>query len=270
MAKKSLDQDYQKQIENSIKMFDVAKPGSSRPATTSRPVIVGHKSALSQDPMVKGEETEIESTPVAPEVSKPKKKTIKVSHVSTVKHKKPITKAPKKDKAQPKPEISPELVKVETHKKLVLEPLTKLESTTIAEEPNPVKDEEVAESPAPIKANEVPQASSIHAQESSKEENATESKPEETTAKEAVVDSLVEQVSDKKKEEKELAEVAVRLEEIQRAIDSKEYYLPITTTEQKRTMQIVATVIFIAVLAAGAAFLFGPEREKINSVLNLK
>ncbi len=64
MAKEDNKQDLQKEIERTAKLFDVAKPGKSAPATTpatARPIIVGHASMIKHDPMVKEEEGESES-----------------------------------------------------------------------------------------------------------------------------------------------------------------------------------------------------------------
>lgn len=44
--------------KNSKKMADVTKPGKTTPNTTARPVIVGHKPLLKQDPMVNGSSDE--------------------------------------------------------------------------------------------------------------------------------------------------------------------------------------------------------------------
>lgn len=63
MAKKKTEKkesDLQAEIDKSIKMFDVSKPGQSPASATSRPIIVKHGEMMKKDPMVREEETEKE------------------------------------------------------------------------------------------------------------------------------------------------------------------------------------------------------------------
>lgn len=59
MPKKSSDkagtQKNNGKKDNSSAVFDVSKPGSTPASPTSRPVIVGHQSAIKQDPLLSGD-----------------------------------------------------------------------------------------------------------------------------------------------------------------------------------------------------------------------
>lgn len=50
--KKPSTKNLKDDIDASVKLFDVAEPGKTAASTTSRPVIVGHKSMTKRDPMV--------------------------------------------------------------------------------------------------------------------------------------------------------------------------------------------------------------------------
>lgn len=57
--------------KNSKKVFDVAKPGQTPADATSRPIIVGHKKTIQEDPMmVKSKEEQAATTMVAPSGNK--------------------------------------------------------------------------------------------------------------------------------------------------------------------------------------------------------
>ena len=55
---KTEPEELKNEIDNSAKLFDVAKPGKTPPSATSRPVIVGHGSMVKNDPMVVRGDTE--------------------------------------------------------------------------------------------------------------------------------------------------------------------------------------------------------------------
>lgn len=61
-SKKDKNIDLQAEIDKSVKLFDVAKPGESAPSPTSRPLIVGHQKMVARDPMVKDDKEQADET----------------------------------------------------------------------------------------------------------------------------------------------------------------------------------------------------------------
>lgn len=54
---KKADSDLKEEIDKSVKMFDVAKPGKTPPSATSRPIIISHGDMIKKDPMVREQES---------------------------------------------------------------------------------------------------------------------------------------------------------------------------------------------------------------------
>lgn len=102
---KKAEPDLKAEIDKTVKMFDVAKPGNTPAQPTSRPIIVSHGSMIKKDPMVKDEEEpepekEIIKTKAGETVITP----IKVTEESA-------EEIPSEPKAAPEPEKPEEDVK---------------------------------------------------------------------------------------------------------------------------------------------------------------
>ncbi len=149
-------------------MVDIAKPGSSAPDPSSRPVIVGHKT-LAQDPMLNAEE----------EAMKSKSKTRKVIQPSG-------------------------------------------------------------------KAND-----------EGNEEETTSNLDEDKTkdSNEAVVDAVVDQIGDKRKQELENEEAEKKRQEIEALIEEKKYFVHIKPTRNKRRIRAFLVILAILLLISAGAVL---------------
>ncbi len=90
--------------DKEAKVFDVAKPGKSKPDIGSKPMIVGHKS-LANDPMVKEDSGREKPAGERPEVSK---EDVQLTEKSTSKVKiEPLSEEMKpKDKEEAKEEVN--------------------------------------------------------------------------------------------------------------------------------------------------------------------
>jgi hypothetical protein len=225
----SKNTDYQKEIENSVKMFDVSHPNTSRPSPTSRPVIVRHKGGTATDPMV----AKAEEEPKEP--SEEPKTELKVA-VPVTKHRKVI----QPDSSTPKQEVSEE-----TETKEQTEP-------DIPEEPQ--KEDSEPEVPKEPETPEVPKSE-------------TDSGVPETQPNDAI-NELTKQVTDKKDKEKADQAQTAYYAELQKSIDAKEFVLPIKTAEQKQHMRLVIGLFVLFLMAVALVYFFGVENGYINSLLN--
>lgn len=249
--------DYQKEIEKSIKLFDVSRPGSNRPSSTSRPIIVGHKSTIVADPMVSTEnetdkpDEESQKLPVA---KKPAKviNTTPTTPKKAVTHKKVVNVA-----VEPEPE--PELADTASPQS---EEITDNKTTDIQEQV-PDKQEEASVS---VEVQDVSKTT----QEDTKKQSSEPKSDGDDTKSDGAIQALTDQVTDKKRAEKEQQAEDAYYAELQKSIDSKEFFLPITTAEQRRNMRLVIGLLFFITVTASAVVFLGPDREKINSLLNLK
>lgn len=111
------------EIDKSVKMFDVAKPGQTPAQATSRPIIVKHGAMLKKDPMVREEKPSEEIkpiehgetviAPIAEEPNKPNEpvelEAVVESDVPKVPEKKPIEKPPEpaEEEKKAKPDDKP-------------------------------------------------------------------------------------------------------------------------------------------------------------------
>lgn len=93
MAKEKETTDLKTEVEKSAKLFDVAKPGKTPASATSRPVIVGHKAIIKNDPMVTPEEPQPTNDTPVDDTSEPSRKSMTIA---------PLPKTEEADKAQPK------------------------------------------------------------------------------------------------------------------------------------------------------------------------
>lgn len=140
---KKAEPDLKSEIDKSVKMFEVAKPGETPASATSRPIIVNHGAMIKKDPMVREEDT-----PEQPE--KPAKAE---SHGETVIA--PIAKTSKKKAETSAPELP--LAEEESKTDEVLtpqeEPVEEL-AKPVNEEDELVSDEAAKEDKADAKDKE--------------------------------------------------------------------------------------------------------------------
>lgn len=215
------------QKDKPSKLFDVAKPGETPATATSRPIIVSHSSMIKKDPMVREPVSESETT----------------------------------DPADTPEEFQ---IAIQTHSAAKISPL---------------KEEEIDEEPAenipaepPAKEEEAPEAEETKLPETDPEKAAKnpseedqkleEEKPDESVKSETgTVDALVGQVTAKREEQKQKEEAEAKVREIEKVIESKEFYVPIGQESRRRSAhRILAVLLLLVVLsAAGANFAIDAE-----------
>lgn len=190
--------DLKAEIDKSVKLFDVAKPGESAPSTTSRPIIVGHAKTLASDPMVKND----------------------------------------KEESPEKPLVAPK-------EKIIIKPPT--------EEPKEPTPEEPPVEPQPEQAEATP--------EPEKGDQPEEKKPDEDAA---VVDAVVQEVTAKQEARKEEAEQAAKVEEVQKMIESKEFYVKVGQQSRKQSHRLLAVGMLLVIMIALASLNFALDAELLE------
>ena len=216
-----------KSIDNT-KVFDVAKPGKSKPMSTSRPVIVNHSMAV-KDASVINTIPEVEKQLSAPSVSH------KVITPIAKDDETPVPLAVKEsDIPEEEPSQSVEAVE-ETATETTKEAPADTDTTKSQPQEETSHEEPVAEEVAPAEPEAVP-APAL----------------EPVQSDEASVDALAE-ASSKPKEELKKAEEAKRDAALQELIDSKKYVVPLAHDSSKASghkgglIMVLVGVLLIAV-----------------------
>lgn len=209
-------------------VMDVSKPGKGTPSATSRPIIVTNRPIL-QDPMVAGDTgaTTEEKPPVA---AKPSQK-VTVQPISIkVQHDGEETDANAKEPEAPAGP-QPEMVV-----KPLEEPLKKVKDEAAKEPTTPLEDAAPEDVPAP--AEEVAETKDETPEEKPEPDTKTDEAQADGAANEEKKTALTpeEQEAAAKKAEEEAAAHAAA---IQKLADSHEYYLPIKTTESRKTRRFI-------------------------------
>jgi hypothetical protein len=214
------------------KVMDVAKPGTSAPDATARPVIVGHRAIL-QDPMVTS--TQKDDEPEEKIVSKTAPTLKPIDNISTEpkKETKVTVKTEKADEKEAEKEKDDSTL--DEGQAYVIETVKKSKLDVPKEEPD--KKEAPAEAPAK-KADEKPEPA------------AEEEKPEAQSDDQAATEAVAEQAAAKKTSEKEDKEATARQEAVQKLITEKTYNLPIGEAKRKRNMSLVVLLVLLIVAAA--------------------
>jgi len=251
-----------KKKEDDVKLFDVAKPGKSAPSASSKPIIITNRPLL-QDPMVVGDGTAAEApSGTAAKPSEPKV-TIKPLSINVTDGTEPKAGATKEVTSEPaeteEAEVKPVAEKiiqppaeitaesetekpVEAKEETPAEPQTDQEAST---EETPAEAPEAEEKAEPAK--DVPKEETAEAESADTEESGEAQKEgDEDVPEQAKVDPD----AAAKEAERIAAEHAA---EIQKLADSHEYYLPIETTESKKTKRFVALGV-VLILLLGAAW----------------
>jgi Mg-chelatase subunit ChlI len=234
------------------RVFDVARPGKSTPDSSSRPLIVGHRTMLKQDPMVSAM-TKVPSDALLP------KEEIVLSAPE-------IPEDPVTDKTPKKPAVR--TIKVESSGKPVAEILMKkaakaaAETLPVVEEPAVGVEEQEQPAPNPEVANkqeaeevQAPkQEDSPAADEAASQEKPGEAGEEDKSSEEGEVGAVADKAGAKKAEEKAAEEAAAKQEAYEKLISEKKYFAPIGEKKRKRSMRLgllLVVLLVFAVLAAG-------------------
>lgn len=237
------------------KVMDVAKPGTSAPDASARPVIVGHRTLL-QDPMVTPAQTD-EAAPEDKVVSK------------TAPTLKPINEAPK-ETDEPKKETKV-TVKTEKTDKVEKESSTPTEGQAYViesikpnfDEPKAVKAEtDKKEEPAVTPASDA--KNTEEKAEPPAKETAT---PQSDESDGAATEAVAAQAAAKKTTEKEDKEAIARQEVVQKLITDKTYNLPIGEAKHKRNMSLV--VLLVLLIGVAALVYLAIDAEVIKTSIKL-
>ena len=239
MATEKAKSSAKKQASN--KVMDVAKPGKTAPSATSKPIIVGHKSMMKQDPMMSEK----------PAKSSDDGDKIAVNRGTKV--------------------VAPLTLKVvdTSEEKLATAPVLK---ETSAEEPAIQSAAAPAEPEEVPGAAEVPATPEVETPETPEEELAPaaseEAEPESTSDEASEVDAVAEQVgSGKKKDSQETEEEKQKRENVEKLIADKKYFVPTGQVTRKRRTRW--TIFLLIVLIAAAGFIFAVDAEVIDVGVDL-
>lgn len=244
------------------KVFDVSKPGKGAPASaTARPIIATHRPML-PDPMVSPADTSM-----IDEASKP----MVLSTPSAAKVViKPLSDTDETETPQPDAiELNiPDFGLRDTPKQVDADADGTVDVRTAKTAPNVAEKPEVKSEQAPAAKTEEPAAVATPAPEADsaiedtapKEEDSQTAPDANATTPEAAAlptngpapDTTDESAaSDKTKEEQETATMEAevkRQEELDKLVESKEYFLPITTAEHRRTKLVTIFGIILIIL----------------------
>ncbi len=261
-----------KSIDNS-KVFDVAKPGKSKPVSTSRPVIVNHSMAVNDASVVNGPGEKSEPMQ-APSTAR---KIIKPISISGPEDEKPIV---NKSSITIIPESRDEAEATVSAPATQTAPEAPTEED-ISTSPEPTEEpaEEIKqEAPAVEEAEEATtetvteEAAETAEQEPAKPDEAEEPKAEVTSSSEietsesASVDALAEASEKPKVDQKVIEEEAKREAALQELIDSKKYVVPLAhdSTKSSSGKGALIALLVILLLAAGAYAAIDAKILKVN------
>lgn len=238
------------------KIFDVAKPGTSKPSSTSKPVIIGHKAKL--DPMVSSSsaepvQSEVPSAASAPLLPKPDKSkstakartniSVKITKSdndeklsvpkvrSTIKILPPDDDMPDEDD-NPTKDFKPESMPDEEMDGKLISEIAKPVSES---KPEPKVDSKPAKQPEPVEPPEP--SEDIDGQESTNSIDEAIKEPEDPDAKKPI--------------NPEVKAAQAQREMIEKLIKDETYALPIKTVTERRVRRgaIIALLVVLALVA---------------------
>ena len=235
--KEKSERDLKSEIEQSAKLFDIAKPPGKTPASaSSRPLIVGHTPMIKNDPMVKEEKAESEEK----EAEEDNKITVR-THSTVIK---PLADRKDEDSEQEQPAAAEKTTDDNSAKD------ENAESKTAEPTENTQKEE--VETSAPESKSDQEEPVEDEPVESEKKEDADRNEETEnndnTDSKKGVVDSLANEVSAKREEQKEKEAQAAVVAEAEKLIQSKQYFVPIGQVSRKRANNFLAFFVLIIVI----------------------
>lgn len=227
----------------SKKVIDIAKPGKTAADATARPVIIGHKPIVTQDPMVAAS-----SATLAEEADKLSDS--KMPDLETAPLVEPL---PSKKKASAGEKVIKPFTETKDADAIAVKVVSKPATAQKPEEPKaqaPSVTEEPAEPPDSAPKTEVapPAEKSLEAEtkESDGEEAATGSDS-------AAVDSLAGAAAAKREEAKKQEEKDARQKALQKLVQDKKYYLPIREKRAGRSATKILTIVLIIVILGALA-----------------
>lgn len=268
--KDQADRDLKAEIEKSAKMFDVAKPGQSRASATSRPIIVGHSGMLKNDPMMKGDEKE------------------KEDEIKIWKHSKTVIPPGEEESSEDSAAIAlQEPAKGSDHVETSPNhpgsdddagdrPDKKTDSATaneVREEKNSDESETTEKDISLDKAEETTEgvdddSDTLAKTSDSSEQDQEKAQSEESITKKGVVDSLVNEVGNKKADQKAKDEMAAKAAEAEKLVQSKKYFVPIGQVSRRRSHRLGAVLIIFIVFFCLLVLNIAADAEVIDLGIN--
>lgn len=235
------------------KVFDVAKPGKSAPAPTSKPIIITNRPVLKDPMMSEGSDQSPDEQPTAPPPVSPASSRVKIVPLSS-QDDAPASETPPaetEEKAAETPDVKPEAAPSETAEEPTSEPTD--QPATAAETPAAEGTADPEESPGEGASMTGADASEAVAGPTEGSDEAAQA-ADSPTATDASAESAEKAATDKEKEaskeEDEAArKEAARAEELRKLAESHRYYLPIDEVE-KRHRIYAWSVLLVLVLGA--------------------
>jgi hypothetical protein len=208
-----------KMATNPPKITDVSAPGKITPSATSRPIVVGSHSVLTNDPMViAGAPTNEHEPPTAPIVSRTAKTISPVS--ADMQPAKPLTAETTSEETK-QPLLAPDLAPPESDKPETAPAQPPSENSLPEKEESPARP-----TPAPKEANGE-SAESTGSEDHIPRDSEAEAAAEATEA---------------------LATQTKREAELEKIIQAGTYAVPINAVQRKRSRIFVATMCFLAII----------------------
>jgi len=273
------------------KVFDVAKPGKSKPMGTSRPVIISHAAPIKDATVINVNGTEeVPAQMSAPSVTrkvispistgaaaKPETKpTITVISdtdkpelataplVAEAKVEEPVADIPEetvKSEADDSPKDSP-AAETETAKADEAEASAEAEKSVEEKPETPVTDEGTEPAPEAETKKAGPEEES-----NTDDTTETEEKSDESTGSEAAsVDALAEASGKSKEDAKKAEEDAKKEAALQEMIASKKYFVPLAhdSSQKKGSSRALVVLLILIILVAGAYLAIDAEVIKTS------
>lgn len=263
-----------KSIDNS-KVFDVAKPGNSKPVEGSRPVISNRSIAVKDPTVISVQQDAPKEVPSAPSVSRkiitPMGDETKIEATSDLPVEKADAVPAETDDAKVEQVTAPETAAVEeTPAAASTEPVTETPVTAsrgfkreLKIQPPSQVATEAAEEPVANPETPTEEAAAntdvVSAEETAEEEEVIPGATEEQKAassEAAAVDAVADATGRSKEEQKAAEEQAKRDAALQELIDSKKYVVPLAHDSTKKGSGSTAGIaLFILILLAAGAYL---------------
>lgn len=213
------------------KYFDVAGPGKTTPDPTSRPLIVGHRSILKQDPMM------------ADNSSKPAEIT--------------VTNEPSKASDQEVKKAGDSEEKVKVTRELNIKPPDGLKAAVSSANEAEAGSQATKETkPTTDPSNQADKSTPTPSEPANQETPEDQEVKDETSAQASVssqagVNEVAKQVEAKKIDEKAVKEAAEKQTALEKLITEKKYFVPIGEKKRRRNTWVLLLVVIIAAVVGG-------------------
>ncbi len=257
------------------KIFDVSKPGKSKPMGTSRPVIISRGNIITDPsdvsaPLAPPSATRKVINPVSDTLD-PEQKDDQVVQVKVGGASKSLEESMTETTA-----VQATTIEVKNTAPMV-EPETAVETPAVAATPATAEEKPAEEAPVtPVETATETSEETTGEEPAANPEPASEETPGETssedevpaTSESATVDALAESTTKKKEEEKELEAQVKRDSELQALIDSKKYFVPLEHDSSAKKSNTSFWIVLIVLLLAASAYV-AIDMKLVRTGINL-